>query len=298
VPLLVRIGTRGSQLALAQARWVADHLKRLSPDIDVSMQVIDRHPRLAPDNPLIGDGIFVKEIQIALLNGEVTIGVHSLKDLPTASVQGLVIGAIPSRADPRESLVGSTLAKLPSGAAVGTSSPRRTAQLRSLRPDLNVVPLSGNIPTRIEKVARGECDAAMLAAAGLSRLGLRADDLLPLSLVLPAPGQGALVVEMRYGETELAELLRKIHHRPTAIAVQAERAVLSRLGGGCLLPISALGSVAGARLHLQARVISQDGTKVIGAEAWGDPDEPDALAGEVAENLILRGAWEVLETRV
>jgi hydroxymethylbilane synthase len=277
---------------------VADHLKRLSPEIELSVQIIDSHPRVAPANPLLGDGIFVKEIQNALLNGEVTIGVHSLKDLPTAHVQGLTVGAIPSRADPRESLVGNKLANLPPGATVGTSSPRRAAQIRSLRPDLNVVPLNGNIPTRIEKVARGECDAAMLAAAGLSRLGLRADDLLPLSMVLPAPGQGALAVEMRFGETEMAELLKKIDHRPTATAVQAERAVLSRLGGGCLLPISALGSVAGSRLHLQARVISQDGTKVIGAEAWGDPNEPEALAGEVAENLILRGAWEILETPV
>lgn len=298
MPLRVRIGTRGSLLALAQARWVADHLKRLSPRTDISLEIIDTHPRLAPDNPLLGDGIFVKEIQKALLNEEVTIGVHSLKDLPTAPVPGLAVGAIPPRADPRECLVGSTLANLPPGASIGTSSPRRAAQIRSLRPNLNVVPLSGNIPTRVEKVARGECAAAMLAAAGLSRLGLRADDLLPLSLVLPAPGQGALAVEMRQDETEIAELLGKIHHSPTATAVMAERAVLSGLGGGCLLPVSALGSVAGARLHLEARVISQDGTTTVSADEWGDPNEPEALAGQVAEALISRGAWEFLETRV
>ena len=294
--LRLRIGTRGSQLALAQSKWVADHLRRLAPGVEVSLVVIDSQPKATPDNPNLGDGIFVKEIQSALLHGDVTIGVHSLKDLPTAPVLGLVVGAIPTRADPRDCLVGARLAALPSGATIGTSSPRRAAQIRHLRADLVVVPMSGNIPTRLEKVSRGEYHAAMLAAAGLSRLGLRADDLLPLNSVLPAPGQGALAIEMRQGDNEMAALLAKIDHPPTGIAVRAERAVLSRLGGGCLLPVSALGSVAGARLHLQARVISQDGTRKVEAEAWGDPAEPEGVAGEVAENLILQGAWEVLET--
>jgi hydroxymethylbilane synthase len=296
VPQRIRIGTRGSRLALAQAGWVADRLQQLDPELALDLQVIDSHPRLTPGNPRLGDGIFVKEIQRALLEREVDAGVHSLKDLPTARVDGLAIGAITSRVDPRDCLVGSRLADLPPGASIGTSSPRRAAQIRHLRPDLKVVPLNGNIPTRIEKVARGECDAAMLAAAGLSRLGLPADDYLPLSAVLPAPGQGALAIEMRSDETELSERLSSLHDEATAIAVQAERAVLSRLGGGCLLPVSAFGRVTGSRLHLEARVISEDGTRQVQAEAWGDPSAPEALAAEVAGQLVARGARELLES--
>jgi hydroxymethylbilane synthase len=296
MPRPIKIGTRGSKLALAQAGWVADRLRDLAPRLDVELEVIDSRPRLEPGNPRLGDGIFVRQIQNALLRGEVTLGVHSLKDLPTAPVEGLAIGAIPSRADPRDCLVGSTLAGLEPGASIGTSSPRRSAQIRRLRPDLRVVTLNGNIPTRIDKMVRGECDAAMLAAAGLGRLGISADEYLPLTSVLPAPGQGALAVEMRSGETELVELLRSLHDESTAAGVRAERAILRALGGGCLLPVSALGRVVDTELHLESRVLSDDGTRQAYAQASGDPAAPEELGAEVAEELIRQGARELLES--
>jgi hydroxymethylbilane synthase len=291
---VLRIGTRGSKLALVQARWVADQLQALSPDLEVSLEVIDSKPVLKAGNPNLGDGIFVKEIQNALLDGKADIGVHSLKDLPTAPVEGLKVGAIPMRADAREALVGNTLRGLPREARVGTSSPRRTAQLRHLRPDLVVVPLNGNIPTRIAKVAAGDCDAAMLAAAGLGRLGIAPDELIPIHLALPAPGQGALAVEVRSDAPLVAELVGQMHHQATADEVEAERAVLSNLGGGCLLPVSAYGLSDGEVLVLEARVISSDGGVEIKHIARGPAADRFNMAAEVARNLIDQGAREML----
>lgn len=293
--MAIVIGSRGSKLALAQSNWVADRLRELDPDLVIGIDVIDSRPQLVPGKPLEGDGIFVKEIQVALLAGDIQIGVHSLKDLPTTPVPGLTVGAIPKRADPREALVGGTLDNLPQGARVGTSSPRRSAQLKSLRPDLQVIPLTGNVPTRIDKVAKGECEAAMLAAAGLFRLGIKADELLDLGKVLPAPGQGALAVEIRFGAPDVAELVRGLNHPDTAASVQAERAVLQGLGGGCLLPVSALGQVVDRRLRLQACVISADGGNTLWVEAWGDPTEALLVAEEAAGNLCDLGARELLE---
>jgi hydroxymethylbilane synthase len=291
---VLRIGTRGSKLALVQSRWVAEQLEALVPDLEVHLEVIDSRPVLKSDNPTLGDGIFVKEIQLALLDGKVDAGVHSLKDLPTAPVEGLTVAAIPPRVDPREALVGSTLEGLPQGARVGTSSPRRTAQLRHLRPDLEVAPLAGNIPTRIKKVASGEYHAAMLAAAGLQRLGIEATELLPIGRVLPAPGQGALAVEVRSDAPLVAELVGQLHDSSTAAAVEAERAVLSSLGGGCLLPVSAYGLVEGEVLTLEARVISSDGGVEIRHTVRSAPADRLVMAAEVARNLVEQGARELL----
>lgn len=291
---VLRIGTRGSRLALVQARWVADQLQALSPDLGVVLEVIDSKPVLKPGNPNLGDGIFVKEIQNALLDGKVDVGVHSLKDLPTAPVEGLRVAAIPLRADAREALVGSTLDALPREARVGTSSPRRTAQLRHMRPDLQVIPLNGNIPTRIEKVARGDYDAAMLAAAGLQRLGITPDYVIPIHLALPAPGQGALAIEVRSDAPLVAELVGQMHHRATADEVEAERAVLSSLGGGCMLPVSAYGLSDAEVLVLEARVISSDGGVEIKYIARGPAADRLNLADEVARNLTEQGARELL----
>lgn len=291
---VLRIGTRGSKLALVQSRWVAEQLEALVPDLEVHLEVIDSRPVLKSDNPTLGDGIFVKEIQLALLDGKVDAGVHSLKDLPTAPVEGLTVAAIPPRADPREALVGNTLDGLPQGARVGTSSPRRTAQLRHLRPDLEVAPLAGNIPTRIKKVALGEYHAAMLAAAGLQRLGVEATELLAIGRVLPAPGQGALAVEVRSDAPLVAELIGQLHEASTATAVEAERAVLSSLGGGCLLPVSAYGLVEDDVLTLEARVISSDGGVEIRHSVRGAPADRLEMAAEVARNLVEQGARELL----
>ena len=291
---VLRIGTRASKLALVQARWVADQLEALIPGLEVQLEVIDSKPALRSDNPTLGDGIFVKEIQNALLDGKVDTGVHSLKDLPTAPVEGLRIAAIPPRGDIREALVGSTLDRLAPGARVGTSSPRRVALLRHLRPDLEVAPLNGNLPTRISKVASGEFSAAMLAAAGLQRLGIDPDDLLPASLALPAPGQGALAVEVRADAPLVAELVSPLNHPPTAAAVHAERAVLRSLGGGCLLPVSALGVVDDGELTLEGRIISSDGGVEIRHGVRGAATDGMRLAAEVAESLIAQGARELL----
>lgn len=291
---VLRIGTRGSKLALVQSQWVADRIWELAPDIEVRLEIVDSRPVLKADNPRLGDGIFVKEIQLALLDGKVDAGVHSLKDLPTAPVEGLVVAAVPPRADAREALVGSTLDGLARGARVGTSSPRRTAQLRHLRPDLEVLPLNGNLPTRIAKVAAGEYSAAMLAAAGLQRLGIEPDDLIPISLALPAPGQGALAVEVRSDAPLVAELIGRLHDPATAAAVEGERAVLSRLGGGCLLPVSAYGLVENHLLTLEGRVISSDGGVEIRHLAQGAPADRLEMAAEVARNLLEQGAGELL----
>lgn len=291
---VLRIGTRGSKLALVQSQWVADRISELSPDLEVRLEVIDSRPVLTPGDPTLGDGIFVKEIQRALLDGKVDAAVHSLKDLPTARVEGLVVAAVPPRADPREALVGSTLGALPQGARVGTSSPRRSAQLRHLRPDLQIAPLAGNIPTRIGRVTAGEYVAAMLAAAGLQRLGIEATELLPINQVLPAPGQGALAVEVRSDAPLVAELVAELHDPDTGAAVEAERAVLSSLGGGCLLPVSTYGVVGDGELTLEARVISPDGGVELRHTVRGAPADRLVMAEVVARNLLEQGAGEIL----
>lgn len=290
------VGSRGSQLALAQTEWVIDQM-RSHHGTGFLIEVIDSRPSRRPGDPSLGDGIFVREIQKSLLQKKVDVAVHSLKDLPTAPMPGLTIAAIPQRADPREALVGGTLQSLPQGARVGTSSPRRTAQLRRLRPDLEVVPLRGNIPTRIEKIRSGQFHAAMLAAAGLERLGIPADEVLDPSAALPAPGQGALAVEVREMDPEIGELVARIQDRDTLLAVMAERAVLRELGGGCLVPISAYGKVSGDVLSLEASVTSSDGKAEVRHRAEGSPENPAGLAAEVAETLKSAGALELLNSR-
>lgn len=292
---VISIGSRGSRLALIQAGWVARELGKLAPELAFTVEVIDSKPVATARSPVLGDGIFVRQIQRALLNDRVSIAVHSLKDLPTAPVEGLEVAAIPARADPREALIGNTLIGLPRAARVGTSSPRRAAQLRHLRADLAVVPLNGNIPSRMRKVASGRYHAAMLAAAGLQRLGIEADEIFPEELVLPAPGQGALAIEVRTLAQEVVELVRPLNHAATASAVAAERGVLRKLGGGCLLPVSAYATVDGEMLVLQARVISPDGRIQIAARSCGPAGQPEEVAAAVASSLLEQGAADVLE---
>lgn len=294
MPSPVRIGTRGSKLALTQANWVIDRLRELAPDRDFAIEVIDTKPKLDPSNPNLGDGIFVKEIQSALLDDRIDVAVHSLKDVPTKPVDGLVIAAVPERADAREAMIGKSLDSLPKGAKVGTSSPRRQAQLKRLRPDLEVVPLNGNIPTRLEKIARGDCDAGMVAAAGLERLKIDAAQILSFEQALPAPGQGALGLEVRAGPLELPLLIGGIDHTPSAVATAAEREVLAALGGGCLLPVAVLATLNEDRIEIQARVVSADGTREIFHRAGGDGGFPYDVAEQVAAALIEQGAKELL----
>jgi hydroxymethylbilane synthase len=290
---MAHVGTRGSRLARAQTAWVIERLKAAIPDrrwLEVLISTAgDQSPSVA-----LGTGVFVKEIEQALLDGAIDVAVHSLKDLPTEPTPGLRIAAIPERADPRDCLVGARLTELPDGARVGTGSPRRVAQLRRLRPGLDVVAVRGNVPTRVDKVRSGQLEAVMVAAAGLGRLGIPGDDYLDPEIVLPAPGQGALAIQTREGD-DLIPLLAALDHAPTRSAVAAERAVLASLGGGCMLPVATYARHDGGVLVVEAAVTSEDGTRQVRARASGDPMAAAALGATVAERLEDLGAMELLE---
>lgn len=286
----LRIGTRGSKLALAQATWVMEQCKGSRP---VELKVIETRGDRG-DSPALGDGIFVKEIQRSLLAGSVDATVHSLKDVPTEPTAGLIVAAVTGRWDAREAIVGGTLAGLPEGARIGTGSPRRSAQIKRLRPDLEVVPIKGNVPTRISRIGRGECDAVLLAAAGLMRLGIEADEILDFDKMLPAPGQGALLVEVRDRDEDAASTFAGLHDAETRDCVVAERVVLRELGGGCLLPVAAYASVQDGDLVLRASVTSADGSQHLESEARGKASKPLGVAKRVVRDLIRRGARELL----
>jgi hydroxymethylbilane synthase len=290
-------GTRGSKLALIQTEWVIAQINKAHPEFHIEPLVITTSGDHSTEATL-GEGVFVKEIQQALLERKIDLAVHSLKDLPTDEVYGIEIAAIPVRADPREALVGSALEDLIPGAVVGTGSPRRSAQLKRLRPDLAVVPVRGNVPTRVEKARRGEVAAVVLAKAGLDRLGIEPDDVFEEEVFLPAPGQGALAVEVRAGDDKVLKIVRSIDEPSARIAVQTERALLRALGGGCLLPIGAWGRVLAERLLLDACVVSSDGTRMASASISGSPDESQEVAQKAAEDLIEQGALEMLEGTV
>lgn len=285
----LRLGTRGSALAVGQSEQVADLLRARGHDVELVRIKTGGDVERGSLTRVGGIGVFAAELRTALLDGECDFAVHSLKDLPTAPVPGLMIAAVPDRADARDALVGldgATLADLPAGATVGTGSPRRVAQLRALRPDLSFVDVRGNVGTRLARVAEGDLDAVVLAAAGLARLGLsdRITDLLP---ILPAPGQGALALECREGDLDIAAELCALDHGPTRAAVEAERSVLAGLGGGCAAPIAAW--AAGGTL--EAGVFAPDGTSEV---RWRG--ELDAGAAELAVAELLRaGAAEVAE---
>jgi hydroxymethylbilane synthase len=289
---MAHVGTRGSRLARAQTAWVIERLRAAIPDrrwLEVLISTTgDQSGAIA-----LGTGVFVKEIEQALLDGAVDIAVHSLKDLPTDPTPGLTIAAIPQRADPRDCLVGGRLEDLPDGARVGTGSPRRAAQLRRLRPGLEVVPIRGNVPTRVDKVRSGQVEAVMVAAAGLGRLGMAADFFFDPEVVLPAPGQGALAIQAREDD-DLASLIAAIDHPPTRSVTTAERAVLSALGGGCMLPVATYARDEDGALVVEAAVTSDDGTRQVRARASGDPAKALALGAGVAERLVDLGAMDLL----
>ncbi|MDR5675046.1 MAG: hydroxymethylbilane synthase [Armatimonadota bacterium] len=289
--MTLRVGTRASSLSRRQTDWVLQLLRRADPRLQFHVVPVrtagDRSSR--PIAELGGVGWFTRELERALLEGTVDLVVHSLKDLPTETPGGLVVAATPPREDARDALVGRwpTLDALPRGARVGTSSPRRRAQLLAYRRDLEVVPLRGNVDTRLRKVDAGEVEAAVLAAAGLVRGGWedRIRQYLDPEVMLPAPAQGALAVQVRESDAPLVELTRQIDHPPTRAAVRAERAFLRALGGGCTLPVGALATVEGDRLCLQVRVLSEDGSRQVSARREGRPDDPERLGHEVAEEV-------------
>ncbi len=299
------IGTRGSALAIAQAEAVAAALRRVQPGLTVRLERIrTAGDRLAdaPLGPAGGKGLFVKEIEEALLEGRIDLAVHSLKDVPAELPAGLTLAAFPAREDARDVLVartGATLNVLPQGAAVGTGSLRRQAQLLALRPDLKVVPIRGNVDTRLRKLDSGEVDALILAAAGLRRLGLvgRVTEYLAPDRMVPAIGQGALALEVR--ERDLAgavgEAVRALDHAETRAAVLAERAFLRALGGDCKTPVAAHARLAGTQIRLTGLVASWDGERMVRGEAAGPVAEGERLGSTLANDLLARGGRAILE---
>ncbi len=294
---MLKLGTRGSRLALWQAEWVRDRLA--ARGVAAEIVVIQTRGDAEVDRPLHrleGKGFFTKEIEEALSRARIDVAVHSLKDLPTRLPDGLALAAVPERTDPCEVLVArpgvTSIFALPVGARIGTSSLRRAAQVRYLRSDLAVVPLRGNVPTRVRKVKAGEgLDAALLALAGLERLGLAGDavKLDPLE-VMPAPGQGALGLEVRADDRAVRDALRPLEHAASARAVAAERSVLAALEGGCQAPVAAW--VDGSRLY--GRVTAQDGSVQLTASAEIDARQPEAAGVAVADLLRAQGASRLL----
>ncbi len=287
------IGSRGSQLALWQAHWIEARLATLGFEsrIEVIKTTGDRVTNV-PLSSVGGKGLFTKEIEEALLARQVDLAVHSLKDLPTELPAGLQITAIPEREDPRDAMVGSRLADLPQGATVGTSSLRRSAQLRRLRPDLLVESIRGNLDTRLRKLDEGQYAAILLAVAGLTRLGWssRIAEMIEPEVMCPAVGQGALAVETRIGD----DVCRALDHAGTRAAVTAERALLSSLGGGCQTPIGAHARVEGHQLHLMAVVLSSDGAESIRHTAAGPVTEAERIGCELGDKLLRLGAARLL----
>jgi hydroxymethylbilane synthase len=290
------IGSRGSHLALWQANHVAALLK--SVGISTRIEIIKTtgdHLQTASLAQAGGKGLFTKEIEDALLERAIDLAVHSLKDLPTEISSGLAIAAIPLREDPRDALIGKGLASLAEGTRVGTSSGRRAAQLRVLRPGLKIEPVRGNVDTRLRKVKEGQYDAILLAVAGLKRLGLEHEiaEVLSPAEMCPAPGQGALAIETRAGD-EAFEICRELNHASSFQTVSCERAALAALGGGCQLPIGAFAEQKDGLLHLSAVVITPDGSRHVRASGDDSPECWEQLGRRVAVDLLARGAGSIL----
>jgi len=296
------IGTRGSQLALWQANWVKSELERLHNGVSCELLVIKTKGDKILDVPLAkvgGKGLFVKEIEEALLDGRIDLAVHSMKDMPAGLPEGLKIGAIPEREDPRDALISKndlTFEALPKGARVGTSSLRRSAQLLAKRPDLQIETLRGNIDTRLKKVTEGDLDAIILAAAGLKRLGLgeHITECLDPALMLPAVGQGALCIESRKNDARIDAALAPLNHQPTRITVLAERAFLNTLEGSCQIPVGAFAETDGETLTIRGLVAEVDGSRILMEEESAENAQGEALGITVANRLKEAGATEIL----
>lgn len=298
----VVIGTRGSPLALWQAEWVRTALRQRFPGVAVELAIIKTQGDKILDVPLAkvgGKGLFVKEIEEALLDGRADVAVHSMKDMPAEIPAGLIIGAVPERENPADALVsrdGRTLRQLPAGGVIGTSSLRRAAQLRHVRPDLEVVPLRGNVETRLRKLDTDDLAAVVLAAAGVTRLGLtqRVAEYLDEETMLPAVGQGALCIEIRGGDPRIGPMVAVLDHPPTRTAVSGERAFLKRLQGGCQVPIAGHGRLEAERFTLTGLVADVDGGTLVKHRLSGPAASAEQIGIELAETLLGRGADEIL----
>ena len=296
---MLTIGSRGSQLALWQARWIQARLESFG--FTCKIEIIHTTGDKITDVALskVGTkGLFTKEIEEALLSGAIDLAVHSLKDMPTDLPAGLTLSAIPEREDPRDAIIGGRLTELKHQARVGTSSLRRAAQLRAIRPDLEIENIRGNLDTRLRKLDEGKYDAIVLASAGLKRLGWadRITEVLEPDVMCPAVGQGALAVETRDDGGEGQKATARLDHASTRVTVTAERAVLAALGGGCQVPIGAYATVHDGRLQLRAIIVSPDGLKVIRREASGHGNDAAAIGRTLGEELLAEGGAQILES--
>jgi hydroxymethylbilane synthase len=299
----LRIGTRGSQLALYQANWVKERLREVHPNLKVNLVKIKTTGDKIQDAPLArigGKGLFVKEIEEALMQKRIDLAVHSIKDVPTEFPKGLHLSVITKREDPRDILIskdGRTLKELPQRAKIGTSSLRRQAQLLHFRTDFELIPLRGNLDTRLKKLKTMKLDGIVLALAGIKRLGLeeKISQIIPLEISLPAIGQGALGIETRMNDQEVEDLIRFINDQDSSIAVSAERAFLKKLGGGCQVPIAAYARIIGVTLRIDGLVGTIDGKRLIREYLEGTIEEAGSLGMKLAEILLDQGAKEVLE---
>ena len=298
----VLIGTRGSKLALWQANWVMQAIQTRHPDLQVDIQIIKTKGDKILDVPLAqigGKGLFVKEIEEALLDGRIDLAVHSMKDMPGDIPDNLCIGAVPERENPFDVLLsnqGTSLKNLKVGARIGTSSLRRAAQLYHIRPDIQIVPLRGNLDTRLEKLNNNDMDAIILAAAGVRRLGFenRITEYMDETLLLPAAGQGALCIEIREHDPDMSEVAAGLNHPLSRTAVCGERAFLHRLQGGCQVPIAAYGKIETGTLTLCGLVASLDGKQIIRDTRSGPEAQSEAIGIELAECLLSNGADKLL----
>lgn len=298
----LRIGTRGSPLAVWQAEWVARSLQAASAETSTEIVKIRTLAEKFPERAVaeIGVGIFTRELDEALLAGEVDLAVHSLKDVPSEFPAGLVLAAVPGRESPYDALIsasGLPLHRLAAGARVGTGSPRRQAQILHARPDLVVVPLRGNVATRLRKMQEQDLAATILAVAGLHRLGEdgRITETLSTRDMLPAVSQGALGIMARNGDTEILHILSRLEDVPTRIAIAAERAFLRRLRGGCQVPAGALATLqADGRLHVEGVVAAPDGSTLVRGETLGLASRAETMGAALAEDLLARGGAGIL----
>ncbi len=297
------IGTRGSKLALWQANFIKSEIKRLFPDINVELKIIKTTGDKITDRPLAmvgGKGLFVKEIENDLLNNKIDIAVHSMKDMPGLLPEGLVIGAIPERENPFDVLIAKNyclLADYKKDCIIGTSSLRRASQIKHLKPDVIIKSIRGNLDTRIKKLKSGEYDAIVLAAAGLKRLG-QADEIteyLDEDVMLPAVGQGALCIETRHNDDDIAPIMEKLDHYDTRICVTGERAFLKQIEGSCHIPVACFAKIADKKIILTALVASEDGKELIKEQIISPVDKVENSGRILADKILEKGGRKILE---
>ena len=299
----IKVGTRGSKPALAQTNSVIEALKKVAPEIEAEICVIRTSGDIMQDVSLAqigGQGVFVKEIEEALLARSIDLAVHSMKDVPGETPEGLIFAAVMKREDVRDVLVSRGNVKMefmPKGAKIGTGSLRRAAQIKAMLPDVSIMPLRGNIDTRLKKIETENLTGVILAAAGMKRMGYleKITQYLPIELMLPAVGQGALGLEIRVQDTQLSELCAKMNDEQTAAEVAAERAYLRALGGGCRLPIAAYGLLEGKRLTLEGILTVPNGSTMIRDKVWGEIGQAEELGKKLADLILEKGGKRLLD---